>query len=47
MVIAMQRITIGWSLLHPRMPERPKIFSNTREPEYRMTGICTKRNMKI
>ena len=25
------------------MPDRLKMFSNTSEPEYRITGICTNR----
>ena len=41
MLIAMQRMTIDWNFEMPRRLENPKIFSNTSEPEYRQTGICT------
>lgn len=29
------------------MPDRLKMFSNTSEPEYRITGICTNRYRKM
>ena len=39
----MQRITIDWNLVMLSVPDRLKMFSNTSEPEYRMTGIYTNR----
>ena len=34
---------MDWNLVMPRIPDRLKMFSNTSEPEYRITGICTNR----
>ena len=40
-LMMIHRMITAWNLVTPRIPDTLKIFSNTSEPEYRITGICT------